>query len=605
MASSFLLPIRSPNERLLSPNSTRSFVYYRAPFIEKHIFSRCSSSTEAAGYIELLAGALLTSTQLSAPMNQYIISLDKACALRQAQFEAAAADPASSLSSVVQAVAAEAHALTKGFASTGDYGKVASGVDGTGIESFDPSPLPANSEIESALISDEFRKCLVALEDVDTTTIKGRVAALMIAFASDCPVILRVLHTGNVALSRSHKLLGSLLLLRGSLSQYAGYCQAFNPNLGKVPERGAEWDFAGKSQTNVAALNSFLKQEYGKINWWDAPSGLYALKTLLTKTAYLPLPRLDRYCVPETIREVAGFQHRTFVGFGWPSTVPAAQGFTCLSWFELVISLVNSANSLPTKKEQYEWLQYIHDQVLGFYACARVEVQRVLTTNVPGAARSRPGALMPYDGQPAENLRRRLSDLEKLAENQHSFSFMRPDAPLPINPHVFLLLSSGPNPAKTADAPRKAGLDPGGRLGEPPEKKQRTEPEPTKPGQQKGRWRFLSADELIFSTQVWSVGKIAKDFKIQTASRCWPHLLCLSDVYRPGICSDFAKPGHKHPKDTAHVLAGFKNDATTRAKYARRATDEEVATLDMPPFKPVRRDGRGRGAGRGRGRGKG
>ena len=77
---------------------------------------------------------------------------------------------------------------------------------------------------------------------------------------------------------------------------------------------------------------------------------------------------------------------------------------------------------------------------------------------------------------------------------------------------------------------------------------------------------------LLVSGRVWDVAKLATDYKVPVASKCWEYLLNgRTGENKSLVCPSPGRPGHGSPTDAAHVLEGFDRDSALD-KYSVAAT---------------------------------
>ena len=84
---------------------------------------------------------------------------------------------------------------------------------------------------------------------------------------------------------------------------------------------------------------------------------------------------------------------------------------------------------------------------------------------------------------------------------------------------------------------------------------------------------------LLVSGRVWDVAKLATDYKVPVASKCWEYLLNgRTGENKALVCPSPGRPGHGSPTDAAHVLEGFDRDSALD-KYSVPATPPQRQRL--------------------------
>ena len=506
-------------------------------------------------------------------------------------FAAAASKASATPSGIVEEVVADVHILLGGRDRDCD-GSVAL------PESAGTPPL-RDDAIRDAVTTAQFRSFITAAAGEDTTSVEGRRKVLEYALTEAMPLNARVVCYGEASVIKRHPALGVLNGLRGELGGYLGYCQAVEPTTGAVPDRATAWNFAGRNQSAPEQMNLFLKQRFSEMDPYNAPCGVYALRQLSAGNtcAYQEILRIDFHCNIQCIRDLDDFMTRSLTGVGVPAFLLAGStGFTFSTFCSFYIKHLEVALTLHTPEEQLKWLTDCSSNFLGLRQCCETEMQRVLFSSA--VATERFGALMPYDGQPAANLRRMAEGARKITDAREVFDWLgRPSgaSSTAINPHTLPLISELQrrlNLKRTRDLAVMDGEMDADLMDLSTIKAH---------GALAHTWMWLDSDHLLISGWVWAVRDVAEAHNIPVEARCWPVLLTSKVAHNKlAICAETGDPLHANLQCDKHApLPGFDpKDPTVRAKYTRRATNEESQRLASAKPVPLWvQSGRGRGGG--------
>ena len=612
----------------------------RAPVLTRYVIALCSDGSAAHAELNRLANGLLKGARANALLLPVLVQLEEQAALRQAEFQVEAAQPGATATSIVSAVLAEAAVVAGGSIGSSSAGATtgaAQAAQGAQDVQRASSPL-SDKAISDALMGAGFRNLVVAASTLDTTTEIGRRGVLEAAFSSGCAIVIRVLLLGEKTLARRHPMFGVLFNLRCYLPHYFGYCQAVDTGTTMVPKRAESWIWAMPDGTDLKRLEKFCSLTgTAHIEWLAGASGALALHSLMKgggKSSFREMHPLDYFCNKETVDLFSNFVHRTFVAAGAPAMISQpATGFTIASWFDFYKEYLSEAFTLASVKEQVQWLYYGHVRVISFLNCAENELSMFVNSMTPATATI--PSLAPLDFQGAKDMREKISKLAEMREHREHFAWMRPDGPsTPMDAHVLPLLSRNLHlldaqdqvAAKAVKGPAAQWVDDATPAG-PLSKKRKKSAGKDKlvsatgavgsgnmqtPGSQQTSALWLTGTLLLVVSWVWNIPKIAADWNIGVASRCWATILNAKvGANKLALCPNHAQ--HNDMSHAAHALLKDFNpmDKPTRAKYGRAPTREEFERLkaqkesgQMVPkpyvsSSPQRAPGAGRGRGRG------
>ena len=588
----------------------------RAPTLHQFIISTAANPPQARRQLLRFAQSTLRSELRDQPLLVILPDLEEAAVAHRDNFATAAAAVGANSQTIVSAVLKEHVAIEHG--SLGSH------------RGDDQSPLNLGADTvtedayKRAFLAPRFRNFAVAMGGLTNATSLERRNIILQGFGSGTAVCAKQLFTGAVTLAKKHAVLGRLNDARGALPEYFGYVMAVDPVTGMVPSLLTEWKWNGPSGLNTAMMDQWLALEFPTLDWFNGPSGINALTAWRTnQKANIALSDpLDFFCTIQNVESLSTFGHSLFRGVGAADVLPMASGFTFKSWCEFYLDHIKKARELASLKEQISWLQDASVQFVLWLGEVAATVARFLQSSEPDTATLT--ALTTADCAPAEHLRRQQASKVTLDESRLAFSWMNASAssdspPDPSNlpklsDHAKLLAelsSSWPGTAKLIKVP--AGYRPKRKHDKPDKKKGKDEADhgskkpkqaAAAPGSESHVVTWLTATVLLFGKTVWDVGKICTDFNIEQSSRCW-NVVCSSRFGkgRLALCGDHDHADHQDPNKGAHApVPGFDPmDKATREKYARRATDAELAKSPSAAKANGNQSEQGRGRGRGRG----
>ena len=538
-----------------------------------------------------------------------------------------------SLEDVADAVLREVATVSAG----GAMGTSASstGVSGAAIAE-PPHGALRDDAIQAALTAPQFRQCALAMVSVDLDTEEGRREAFDAAFSSGSALIVRLLSHGSAVLARRHPLLANLHEVRGELYAYFNYCHVVDKTTGVVSSRARRWSWTEEDNSDDTQLALFLRQKYAAMDWVNAPLGALGWKSVFTGQTYKPVDPRDHYVILSVLKEVQKFGDRTFTAFGFPSDVPASQGFSWKTFFDFYMEHLELATNLHSRAEQYSWLEKADKQCRAALRCMGNEVRRRLESASPASVVF--GALLPHDAAPIQALREQQLSLSKLADFREQFDWLRGEASTPIQVDELPLLSErrpslpgarsaraapssprsrsrspsplpavgrkkasvsfasggdseddGPakRPKRDAGGKGKAPADGGAKRGDEGGAKRGDD------GELQPSHLWLAPKKLLFvSGKVWDIPATARSLKVAVGAKCWPVVLSRRSVRNKMIeCDQRGQSGHRKMSDAAHVLDVDLRELEVRNGLCRVPTAAEGKRLAAAGLHRGRRGG--------------
>jgi hypothetical protein len=377
------------------------------PTFDRYILQRSTTAPCAIRLLHRAVRVLLPGLDIRDwPLDDWIDSVETRLYARQAVLATAAAAPNASGNDIVAAL--------EGMASAPSSAHRASSVG---------APVPASGSavaagsthhdaVEAALTAQSYRDFVQRFGLCDLTSVAGRRSAIGEGFSTTCLITVRVLCHGERSVARRHSELGSLLELRSHLADYFNFrlCTGFfSPERGWTILNLRGWSLTGTDSPQPTFLDQFLRQDLVSMDWLGMVNSLRAAGAC----GSMILERLpaDHFCVPSDILALADFGECLLKAIGVPSTLPPGQpGFTWRSWWTFYASHLEYARRLPAREKQLDWLDGAHVQAMAALQLMSSGLRSLIMCT---ESRDRQlGALLPYDCQPAEVLRRRQAGVE-------------------------------------------------------------------------------------------------------------------------------------------------------------------------------------------------
>ena len=588
------------------------------------MLSRTPRAGEAYALILMAVRALLPRLDAKeTPLVEMAAELERVFYSKQASLAAAAGEPGATASSIMSALIRETGALR---------GAAAAAAAGTGAPSLGGSAIGAGGgdAIEEALSSAAYVNFKTTLAACDLQSATGRRAGFEAASTSDCVLTTRMLLFGEVALSKRHEALDTLLRLRVFLSEWFTYNVAADEN-GETPLALARWSVTGRNGAQTAFIDGFMKMELSTMNWMGShaePGLLHYRSALESRKIAAPHPA-DHLCDPALLILLADFGQSLFSGLGYPAapTPPSAAepaGYSWKTFWDFYNSVVKVARTLPHREAQLDWLDECHD--LGVAALKLMQQLVLSELKATEGLRDRClNALLPFDCQPAERLRVKF---QHFGEDQVWVQRVRPfgrgsgssetihnihDTPLRSWRHKKRPLDAKPKlrggkQKLTDDAVEAAPLEGPNETIDDHARGGDDRKDDRKPAL---LTTWIKANELLFvSGLVWEIKPLAAKLKISPIdAKCWPFLLSRKqqanrlklDCPKHAAGTSPLPAAHAAADSAAHVIKDF-DPADYLAEFSRYPTADELTLVKAASAAQGSTVGnRGRG-GRARGR---
>ena len=594
----------------------------RVPCLATNFLDNCHDSGRAYQLLTRLKN-ILPRDQRDAPMVQIIELIESKLNEHRSFLTEFVNRNDVSLEEIVEALLREVATVTSGGAPSTSASAAGASSSASG------EPLHGalrDDAIQAALTAPQFRQCALAMAAVDLDTEEGRREAFDAAFSSGSALIVRLLSHGSAVLARRHPLLASLHEVRGELYAYFNYCQVVDKATGTVSSRARRWSWTEEDNSDDTQLALFLRQKYAAMDWVNAPLGALGWKSVFTGQTYKLVDPKDHYVILSVLKEVSRFGDRTFTAFGFPSDVPAAQGYSWKTFFAFYMEHLELATNLNSRTEQYNWLEKADKQCRAALRCMGNEVRRRLESASPVSVVF--GALLPHDAAPIQALREQQQTLSKLADFREQFDWLRGEEATPVGVDELPLLSerrppaSGSRAARSARSPSRSRspsplLSSGRKKAavtfaggddsddDPPAKKAKREGGSRGKGKAGGGDKrgddgesqpshmWLTPKKLLFvSGKVWDIPATARSLKVAVGAKCWPVVLSRRTARnKMSECERRGQPGHRKLNDAAHVLDVELRELEERDGLCRTPSTSEGKRLSAAGLHRGRRGG--------------
>ena len=559
-----------------------------------------ADGTTARGYLDRAAAQLLLSSELKLPFVDQMALLESR--LTERVHLLSADTPEGNLSALID----EERLLSGG-----------PGSDPSARADADALPAIAEEPFRQAILgasSLHFRKFAEEMLSIDISTEQGKRDAVDLGFASKSNIVQRLLCYGEQKIARRHWALAKLHDSRSAIGAHFTFGLSVDPALGTVPGRlQRSYAFTGLAGEHTLLLNALLRAKLLGTDFYNAATGIYALKAAKKGSKYDHIPEADFWCRPQCVTDFCEFLHLLMVARGWADTVNS--GFTFKTWGEFYNPFLMRCLDMRTRDEQYNWLERATTQFAAFLRLVEVTITSVTVQSVPTEGDR--GAIAPIDCQPAETLRLAVKTLDEYVENADMFGWVGVGASASVidaeklprlsdraKPPPFQKLTPAERKAKAAAEAAKRAADREVKAGEGAG---------IEPGSTKHTAFWLTPKKsskplLVVSGKVWNINAFCAKYGITVDTKCLEVILCARvGKNKMGNCPSHTSSGHKSATDAAHTLSGF-DYATDSSAFARDLTKEErtkyLAHVDRAS-NGANGGLKGGGGGRGRGGGRG
>ena len=549
--------------------------------INAHLIQVGPTPVEVVSAITRLAAGLLAGGDKLSPV-EAIMPLETELTSRLAVVSQAASAPRATATSVAEAV------LQDKSDSRGSVQQLLpDSTDGQGPVRVDASAL------ELALIRQPFRDVANALNEIDLSTMRGKIEGIAAGFNGCAVISIRAL-VSDKSLPTRNEAVAKLTDLRPHLDAYFTWI-LISDDTGEIPSRLSKFSFVGPVQSDglvapegVSFREACLTFSFTSMDWMNSPGGVMARKAAQDgTTSKIVIHPLDVYTVPEWVELLGDYIHAIFVAMGGadePADGTADDALTWKQWNAIYITHLKLATTFPTLELQYNHLEHCHTLYVQALRVAERFWREAVFSKLPADKRVDLG-ILPVDEEPITTLNKRAEARLKVAEMRHDFGGCLPGleaASSTAPPPTFPVRSNSPglkaHKLRGKDlAPTKEELHPKRLKGPSP-----MPLELAQPGAQTASYIWLSATVLFISGLVWNVQALAKKLGVSHKAKCWPFILTRKQTAnRQSVCDKWGTRGHEDAASVCHVVPNLDIAKLSQdASLCRKPTENEKKRLE-------------------------